>query len=328
VISSSRAREEFMNTRSLTVSYFGAQSLLVLLWWLTLWLHPPSRLFFLPPGGADVFLLAFWLPDLVLIVAGGLVAGALCRRRSAAAGIALWVVVGSLSYATLYCLALSSFTNSAWISVALMSMSTFLSAGLAVLYTNLPRALFRQARPAKPLWNLAKTLAQIAAFWSFFLFVLPALINRVEDEIGVPRFHFSGQREIAATVFGLLSLLGLWGGVTMSINGEGTPLPVDGTRRLVVRGPYSYVRNPMTISGLGQGLMVSLYVGSALTTLYVFIGGLILNYVARPIEEADLAHKFGASYKRYLAEVKCWRPRLTPFVIDGETEEKVCRGMR
>src|SRR5215475_1514212 len=212
-----------MNTRKLTAPYFVLQSLLVLLWWLTLWLHPPARSFFLPPGGADVFLLAFGLPDLVLIVAGGLVAARLCRRESASSGVALWLVVGALSYATLYCLALSLLTNSAWISVAMMSVSTFLSAGLAVVHTNPPHALFRQARRANPIWNLIKTVAQITVFWSFFLFVLPALINLVEDEIAIPRFHYSGQEAIAATIFGLLSLLGLWGGVTMSLNGEGTP---------------------------------------------------------------------------------------------------------
>ena len=124
-----------MNTRKLTAPYFFLQSLTVLLWWLTLWLHPPSRLYFLPPGGADVFLLAFGPPDMVLIVVGGFFAGALCRRKSASAGIALWVVVVALSYATLYCLALSFFTNSAWISVAMMSAATFLSAGLAIGYT-------------------------------------------------------------------------------------------------------------------------------------------------------------------------------------------------
>src|SRR5262245_40583336 len=206
-----------MNTRKLTAPYFVLQSLLVLLWWLTLWLHPPTRSFFLPPGGADVFLLAFGLPDLMLIVAGGLVAGRLCWRKSASSGIVLWLVVGALSYATLYCLALSLFTNSAWISVAMMSAATFLSAGLAVAHTIPPHALFREARRANPLWNLVKTLAQIAVFWSFFLFVLPELINLVEDEISVPRFHFSGQRALAVMIFGLFSLLGLWAGVTMSL---------------------------------------------------------------------------------------------------------------
>jgi protein-S-isoprenylcysteine O-methyltransferase Ste14 len=145
----------------------------------------------------------------------------------------------------------------------------------------------------------------------------------VEDEMGLPRFHFSGQREGAAAVFGLLSLLGLWSGITMSLNGKGTPLPVDNPRRLVARGPYAYLRNPMAVAGMGQGLMVGIYVGSALTALYVVVGGLIWNYIARPMEEADLAQKFGASYMRYISEVKCWRPRLTPFINYDEREEKV-----
>jgi predicted N-acetyltransferase YhbS/protein-S-isoprenylcysteine O-methyltransferase Ste14 len=312
-----------MNTRELTAPYFVLQSLLVSLWWLMLWLHPPSRLIFLPPGGADILLPAFLIPDFVLIVAGGLIAGALCRRKSESAGVTLWIVVGALSYETLFCLALSFFTNSAWISVAMMSAATFMSIGLALVYTAPPQALFRQARPASPLWNLAKTLAQGAVFWSFFLLVLPALIIKVEDEIGVPHFYFSGQREGAAAMFGLLSLLGLWGGITISLNGQGTPLPLDGARRLVTRGPYAYLRNPMAVAGLGQGLLVGLYVGSTLTILYVIVGGLFWNYIVRPMEEADMARKFGPSYDRYLAEVKCWRPRLTPFVIRDEAEGKI-----
>ncbi len=312
-----------MSARELTGPYFVLQSLLISLWWVALWLNPPSRLFFLPPGGADVFLLAFWLPDLVFVIVGGLFAGTLCKRKIASAGAALWVVVGALSFETLYCLALSFFTNSAWISVAMMSAATFMSAALAIVYTTSPQALFRQARPASPLWNLAKTLAHGAVFWSFFLLVLPALIIKVEDEIGVPRFHFSGQREVAAAMFWLLSLLGLWSGITISLNGEGTPLPLDGARRLVTRRPYAYLRNPMAVAGVGQGLLVGLYVGSTLTILYAIVGGLFWNYIVRPLEEADMARKFGPSYDRYLAEVKCWRPRLTPFVIRDDSEGKI-----
>jgi protein-S-isoprenylcysteine O-methyltransferase Ste14 len=312
-----------MSARELTGPYFVLQSLLISLWWVALWLHPPARLLFLPSGGADVFLLAFWLPDLVFIVVGGLFAGMLCRRKSASAGAVLWVVVGALSFETLYCLALSFLTDSAWINVIMMSAAAFLSAGLALVYTAPPQTLFRQARPASRLWNLTKTLVHGALFWSFFLVVLPALIIKVEDEIGLPRFYFSGQREGAAAIFGLLSLFGLWGGITISLNGEGTPLPLDSARRLVTRGPYAYLRNPMAVAGLGQGLMVGLYAGSMLTILYVILGVLLWNYIVRPMEEADMARKFGPIYERYIAEVKCWRPRLAPFVIRDEADGKM-----
>ena len=98
--------------------------------------------------------------------------------------------------------------------------------------------------------------------------------------------------------------------------GGGTPLPIDGTNQIVVRGPYAYIRNPMVIAGLGQGTAVGILVGSWLVLLYVFVGGVLWNVIARPLEEQELHQKFGASYQRYCADVKCWFPRLAP--VAGE----------
>src|SRR5262245_56784202 len=127
-----------MNTHKLTAPYFVLQSLTVLLWWLTLWLHPPSRLYFLPPRGADVFLLAFVPPDMVRIVVGGFFARTLCSGACASAGSALCVAVMALSYATPYWLAPSFLPTSAWASVSMMSADTLISAGLAIGYTSPP----------------------------------------------------------------------------------------------------------------------------------------------------------------------------------------------
>lgn len=314
-----------MDIRKLTAPYFAIQALAVLAWWLTLWLYPNSRQFFMPPDSDEVFLLAFCLPDLALIVIGSLAASFLCWREKSSANVALWLVVGSLAYATLYCLALSLFTNSAWISVVMMGTSLGASINLTLLYLYPPQVLFRQAKQAASLWNLAKTLGQIAVFWSFFLIALPALIARMEDEFGVQHFQFSGQRLLAVGLFSLLSALGLWSGVTMAWLGEGTPLPIDGTRRLVVSGPYSFVRNPMALAGMGQGLAVGIYLGSVLVMVYALAGSLVWNFVARPLEEAELVQKFGASYERYISEVKCWWPRLTPYVMVEAEKETIGR---
>lgn len=305
-----------MNIRKLTPTYFALQALAVLAWWLTLWLQPNSRRFFMPPNSDEVFLLAFCLPDLALIVIGSFAASFLCSREKASTNVALWLVVGSLGYATLYCLALSLFTNSAWLSVVMMAASFGASLILALLFLYPGHSLFRQAVQASPLWNLAKTLGQITVFWSFFLFVLPALIGRVETELGISRFRFSGQHWLAIGLFGLFSVVGLWSGTTMAWLGAGTPLPVDGTRQLVVSGPYAFVRNPMALAGLGQGLAVGIYLGSASVMLYSIAGSFAWNYIARPLEEAELVEKFGGGYERYRAEVKCWWPRLTPFDLN------------
>ena len=304
-----------MDTRKITPTYFSLQALAVLAWWVTLWLQPNSRRHFMPPNSDEVFLLAFCLPDLSLIVIGSFAASFLCHREKASANVVLWLVVGSLGYATLYCLTLSLLTDSAWVSVVMMAASLGASLILTLLFLYSPQTLFRQASPSEPFLNLAKTLGQITIFWSFFLFAVPVLIRRVETELGVPQFHFSGQRWLAIGLFSLLSALGLWSGVTMSWLGAGTPLPVDGTRQLVVRGPYAFVRNPMALAGMGQGLAVGVYLGSVLVMLYSIAGSFVWNNVARPLEEVELVEKFGAPYECYRAEVKCWWPRLSPYRI-------------
>jgi len=105
----------------------------------------------------------------------------------------------------------------------------------------------------------------------------------------------------------------------MSLFGRGTPLPLDATRELVVRGPYAGVRNPMVMAGLGQGLAVGLYSGSVLVLLYVVVGGLIWDLVVRPMEEADLLRNFGARYQRYREAVKCWCPTFRPRRVGERT---------
>lgn len=94
----------------------------------------------------------------------------------------------------------------------------------------------------------------------------------------------------------------------MAMVGKGTPLPVDCAPRLVVKGLYRYVRNPMAIGGLGMGYAVGLGLGSFGVIAYVTVGMLFWNYVVRPIEERDLLARFGSPYERYCQRVKCWIP--------------------
>lgn len=171
--------------------------------------------------------------------------------------------------------------------------------------------LFRQARPAGFAWNYGKTLAQTLVFWGFFLVLLPAVVARFEDGLGLWRFEPS--RVVAAGGFVLFGSLGLTSGYFMARAGKGTPLPVDGPRHLVVVGPYRYLRNPMAVAGLLQGLMTALWFGSPLVVGYVVIGGVLWNRFIRPPEEDDLLRNFGLEFEAYRRAVRCWIPRLTPY---------------
>lgn len=187
----------------------------------------------------------------------------------------------------------------------------------------------REARPASPLWNLAKTLAQTAIFWTVFLLVLPTLIYSCETALGLGDWRFAGDvwRGAGVALFVLGGTLGLVSGSVMALQGLGTPLPMDCPRQLVVAGPYRYVRNPMAIAGIGQGVAVGLFLGSPAVIAYALAGGPVWNYFVRPWEEVDLAERFGESYQRYRSAVVCWLPRCRPYRLESAAEIRADRDL-
>jgi protein-S-isoprenylcysteine O-methyltransferase Ste14 len=294
-------------------AYFLLQAAGVAAWWTLLWLRPEYRAYFQLDAASSASLLAFSLPDLT-ILAGGSVAASVCAaRRDPRLSIALWIVAGSMSYATLYCLAGSVMTGRGWWGVVLMSPAMLVSVVLAAALTPGAETLLRQARPASAARNLSKTGVQVVLFWSTLLFLIPSLIAELQQRAGVPALDLPYQRPVAAALFAGFSALGLYSGYVMSRFGQGTPLPLDAPRSLVVRGPYAFVRNPMAIAGLGQGLCVSIYLGSVLVVAYVLLGSFLWQCVARPVEEDHLLKHFGADYDAYRRQVRCWCPRLKGF---------------
>jgi protein-S-isoprenylcysteine O-methyltransferase Ste14 len=99
--------------------------------------------------------------------------------------------------------------------------------------------------------------------------------------------------------------------------GRGTLAPWDPTSRLVVRGPYRYVRNPM-ISGVLFILLGEAALLGSEPLLVWFLIVLGANAVYLPlIEEPDLKRRFGEDYERYRAQVPRWVPRLRPWQPPG-----------
>ena len=91
--------------------------------------------------------------------------------------------------------------------------------------------------------------------------------------------------------------------------GRGTLAPWDPTTRLVVRGPYRHVRNPM-ISGVLAVLLgeAALFGSLALLAWWAVVFGINAVYFVL-IEEPGLRERFGAEYEEYAARVPRWLPR-------------------
>ena len=95
--------------------------------------------------------------------------------------------------------------------------------------------------------------------------------------------------------------------------GKGTLAPWNPPQKLVVRGVYRHVRNPMITGVLCILLGESVFFGS-LPLLGLFAFGLILNLIYIPLsEEPGLARRFGDDYLLYKKNVPRWIPRLTPW---------------
>lgn len=169
-------------------------------------------------------------------------------------------------------------------------------------------SIFKPAKSGNSSWNLAKTIFQTTIFWLVFLYLIPTVILLFEKINCISGFEpMSGP---GWPLFLLFSLIGIYSGYTMSLFGKGTPLPLDCPNQLVIKGPYKYVRNPMAIAGIGQGICAGMIMGSYLVILYSIAGALLWHVLVRPMEEKDLEQRFGESYAAYKKAVKCWIPRL------------------
>jgi protein-S-isoprenylcysteine O-methyltransferase Ste14 len=98
--------------------------------------------------------------------------------------------------------------------------------------------------------------------------------------------------------------------------GQGTLAPWDPPRRLVVRGPYRYVRNPM-ISGVVLVLFGEAMVLLSRPHLEWALIFLACNAIYIPlVEEPLLVDRFGAGYREYCRHVPRLLPRWRPWEPD------------
>ncbi|HET8622255.1 MAG TPA: isoprenylcysteine carboxylmethyltransferase family protein [Gemmatimonadales bacterium] len=95
--------------------------------------------------------------------------------------------------------------------------------------------------------------------------------------------------------------------------GRGTLAPWDPPRRLVVRGPYRYVRNPM-ISGVVFALFGEALLLLSRPHLIWALTFLAINCLYIPlVEEPMLALRFGEDYREYCRQVPRLVPRWRPY---------------
>ena len=109
-----------------------------------------------------------------------------------------------------------------------------------------------------------------------------------------------------------LSLL-VWTIRLFLIIGEGTLAPWAPTKKLVMAGPYRYVRNPMISGVLIVIAREAILFGSIWLAVYFILNFVINHFYFLCSEEPGLVRRFGKEYLDYKKNVPRWIPRTKPW---------------
>lgn len=139
------------------------------------------------------------------------------------------------------------------------------------------------------------------------------VLLEIERALGIVSLRFPPQRAAGMLLFLVSATINTSAALAFVRLGKGTPLPTSCPSSLVIAGPYRYVRNPMALGGIGQGLGVGLVLGSWSVLLYALLGAIIWHVAIRPSEEDDLTTRFGDDYAAYRAHVGLWWPRFSSY---------------
>lgn len=145
-------------------------------------------------------------------------------------------------------------------------------------------------------------------FWIIIPFFIVVGSAFIDSWLSLPRIFYGWVNPIIALVLMVTGwLFANWTVKVQFSFGKGTPIPLMATQKLVVKRPYTYCRNPMTLGTTAFYFGMAMWTGSlsalGLSLIYPVV---ILIYI-KLIEEKELEQRFGPEYLEY--------KRRTPFLI-------------
>ena len=277
------------------------QALSAIVWWLLLFLSEDFYGYFAFEGVSWEQFLFFAPGDIIFLVIFPIL---FCFNSRP---LFQKISVGGIFISTAASLFLSLNSDSGWLGTGIMTVCLLLNIAFM-----LNGKMFIRRKESRNGINILKTFMQTVFVWWISLYFLPVCILDAFPSDKSP-LNFQIWHS-AIYILALLLMIGnFWSGYTMAKVGKGTPLPLDSASVLVISGPYAYVRNPMSVTGLGLGYCEAALFQSPALFIYVTSGLLIWNYMIRPFEEIDLKAVFGEQFEEYCRNVKCWIPRLLPY---------------
>ncbi|HUT71308.1 MAG TPA: isoprenylcysteine carboxylmethyltransferase family protein [Desulfatiglandales bacterium] len=170
-------------------------------------------------------------------------------------------------------------------------------------------------------WGLVKTIIVLPG--TVLVFIPASILLITQDS------RFAAGLVSPAQIWFWLALLpasvGLvlcaWSATLFMKFGAGTPAPWHPPKKLVVRGPYRYIRNPMI-----TGVLLILLAEAVLLQSWPIAIWMMVFFIGNPIyfpliEEKGLEKRFGNEYRNYKAHVPRWIPHLKTWTQASDDEQ-------
>ena len=114
-------------------------------------------------------------------------------------------------------------------------------------------------------------------------------------------------------IFALGLFLMIWTMRMFAAVGKGSLAPWNPINKLIISGPYAYVRNPMLL-GVFLFLLGEVILFQSKALLIYWLIFICINAVYFPLsEEKGLLKRYGKEYEEYKNNVPRFIPRLTPY---------------
>jgi protein-S-isoprenylcysteine O-methyltransferase Ste14 len=161
----------------------------------------------------------------------------------------------------------------------------------------------------------ARAVLHVLAAGGVFLFLIPEVVFAVRPghKWDALLFEPAWLRNLELQAIALLGVVGVSAVQEFAQRGNGTPIPYDPPKQLVVSGLYRYISNPMQLS---CALVMTAW-GCVLRNPWVAAAGIMSFLYSLGLaawdEGEDMRVRFGKPWKEYQNNVKAWRPRLTPW---------------
>ena len=153
-----------------------------------------------------------------------------------------------------------------------------------------------------------RAITYSALFIGFLLIYLPTRVLSWSGIRGPAAIE--GPQIVGMIAGGVGAAIALWCIYTFVRIGKGTPAPFDPPRRMVIRGPYRFVRNPMYIGAALALAGVAVFYGSVSLLGYSCAFLLAAHVFVMFYEEPRLQSTFGPDYAEYRRRVRRWWPRV------------------